>query len=100
MQLNDVLKKIWKAIQGANSLTINVEKPLNSGVKFTAVADTGDGGHRILLPGALDFARALDCYETDKPWNRMEIIMRPRNSIKVTTSFDQDLYQQTLERIK
>ncbi len=100
MQLNEVLKKVWKAIPGVKALTISVEKPLNSGVKLTAVADTGDGGHRILLPLALEFARALNSYESEKPWNSMEIIMRTRNSFKITTSFDQELCQATLERIK
>ena len=100
MQLNDVMKKVWKSVPSVKVLTISVEKPLNSGVKLTAMADTGDGGHRILVPYAVDIARALNCYESEKPWNRMEIIMRSRNPIKITTSFDQLLCQETLERIK
>lgn len=100
MQLNDVMKKVWKAMPGVKVLTINVEKPLNSGVKLTAIADTGDGGRRVMIPHAVEIAQALNCYDVGKPWNKLEIVMRPRSRIKITPSFDDGLYQETVERIK
>lgn len=100
MQLNDAMKKVWKAIPNVKELTVNVEKPLNSGVKLTAAADTGSGSQRILVPHALDLAQALNSYNNVQPWNRMTIVMRPRNAIEITASFDHELYQETLKRIK
>lgn len=100
MQLEEVMKKVWKSMPGIKALTINVEKPLNSGVKLTAVADMGDGGSRVVVPCAVDIARALNSYESGKPWNRMKIVMQSPEPIKVTTSFDQGLYQETLLRTK
>ena len=100
MQLKEVMKAVWKSMPGVKSLTINVEKPLNSGAKLTAVADMGDGGSRVVVPHAVDIARALNSYESGKPWNRMEIVMQSQKPIKITTSFDQGLYEETLIRIK
>ena len=100
MQLEEVMKKVWKSMPGVQSLTINVEKPLNSGVKLTAVADMGSGGSRVVVPHAVDIARALNGYESEKPWNRMEIVKQSRKPIKIITSFDQVLYQETLVRVK
>lgn len=100
MQLNEVLKKVWQAIPNVKALSIVVEKPLNSGVKLTAVADTGSGGQRIILPHAIEFARSLNSYESVEPWNRMTIVMRSRNTVEISASFDQELYQATLDRIK
>ena len=100
MQLKNVMKKVWLAIPNVKMLTVNVEKPLNSGAKLTAIADMGDGERRILIPHAVDIARALDCHESEAPWNRMKIVMRSQKSIKVTTAFDEQLHQETLARIQ
>lgn len=100
MPLKEVMKKVWKSMPGVKVLTINVEKPLNSGVKLTALADMGNGGSRIVVPHAVDIARALNSYESEQPWNRMQIVMQTRKPIKITTSFDQGLYEETLIRIK
>lgn len=96
MQLNDVMITLWNQLSTKKELLVLIEKPLNSGFKLMVTAD----GKRTIAPNAFDFVVALKQYHPADGWNRMVITMTSLRQISVETSFDEQLRQDTLQRIQ
>ena len=99
-QIKTVLIDLKSTVPAAEKLVVNIEKPLPSGLRLEAHAETADGEISVRVRDARAFFNFTKNYQSQQPWNRMTLILDKDNIVEVKTLFDLDLQKKTEERIK
>ena len=99
-QIKAVLVDLKSTVANATKLVVNIEKPLPSGLRLEAHAETAAGDVSVRVRDARAFFSFTKNFPSRQPWNRMTLILDEKNAVVVKTDFDTDLQKKTEERIK
>ena len=99
-QIKAVLIDLKSTVAAAKKLVVDIEKPLPSGLRLEAHAETVAGNVPVRVRDARAFFSFTKNYPSQQPWNRMTLILDDENTVEIKTRFDSDLQRKTEERIK
>ena len=99
-QIKDVLVSLKSTVAAATKLVVDIEKPLPSGIRLEAYAETAAGNVSVRVKDARAFFKFTQSYSSPSEWNRMKITLDEKNAVVVKTDFDAELQKKTENRVK
>ena len=99
-QIKAVLIDLKSTVATATRLVVDIEKPLPSGLRLEAHAETAAGDVSVRVRDARAFFSFTKNYSSQQPWNRMTLVLDSKNNIEVKTEFDPDLQKKAEERTR
>ena len=104
MQRNEKLAKaievLWGNCPGVESMEIEIEMPLTSGLQLIATGFFGAEKRGVRVRNAGSFFSALKDDISEGVWNRMHIDVSSPAVFEVKREFDEALRDETAEQVK